>query len=194
MLEASCKKATPTTAPGSWPGQRLMQSSSDIFLGCEHVEGADGSTRDYYIRQLQDWKGSLDVESVIPTGLTTYGGVCAHALARAHARSGDRFAIASYLGNNPTFEKALTRFAERVRRPERPGLRELRQGLQVRPAPRRRRDLTCPDLGFGWGGTVTKAIPDTTFDPKVCTGVLQWLWSWPSVPRGTGTSNATRSN
>jgi uncharacterized protein (DUF2252 family) len=93
-------------------GQRLMQASSDIFLGWQHTNGIDDVGRDYYVRQLQDWKGSVDIDSVIPTGMTAYGALCAHTLARAHARSGDRFAIASYLGNNPSFEKALTRFAE----------------------------------------------------------------------------------
>jgi uncharacterized protein (DUF2252 family) len=93
-------------------GQRLMQASSDIFLGWQRTDGIDGVSRDYYVRQLQDWKGSVDVESTIPTGMSAYGATCANALARAHARSGDRIAIASYLGNNPSFEKALVRFAE----------------------------------------------------------------------------------
>jgi uncharacterized protein (DUF2252 family) len=94
-------------------GQRLMQASSDIFLGWQRNVGVDGVTRDYYVRQLQDWKGSVDVENAIPAGMKAYSGLCAHTLARAHARSSDRVAIASYLGNNPTFEKALARFAEK---------------------------------------------------------------------------------
>jgi uncharacterized protein (DUF2252 family) len=94
-------------------GQRLMQASSDIFLGWQRTTGLDGVSRDYYVRQLQDWKGSVDVEDAIPAGMKAYAGLCAHTLARAHSRSGDRVAIASYLGNNPTFEKALARFAER---------------------------------------------------------------------------------
>ncbi len=93
-------------------GQHLMQAASDIFLGYQQVEGPDGVTRDFYIRQLRDWKGSLDLEGSIPPGLTKYVGVCAQALARAHARSGDRVAIASYLGNGPTFDRALAEFAE----------------------------------------------------------------------------------
>ncbi len=93
-------------------GQRLMQASSDIFLGWQRSVGVDGVTRDYYVRQLQDWKGSVDVENAIPAGMKAYAGLCAHTLARAHSRSGDRIAIASYLGNNPTFEKALVRFSE----------------------------------------------------------------------------------
>jgi len=94
-------------------GQRLMQASSDIFLGWQRNVGVDGVTRDYYVRQLQDWKGSVDVENAIPAGMKAYAGLCAHTLARAHARSSDRVAIASYLGSNPTFEKALVRFSEK---------------------------------------------------------------------------------
>ncbi len=94
-------------------GQRLMQATSDIFLGWQRTDGIDGVSRDYYLRQLQDWKGSVDIEDAIPAGMAAYGAMCANALARAHARSGDRIAIASYLGNNPSFEKALSRFAER---------------------------------------------------------------------------------
>jgi hypothetical protein len=82
-------------------------------LGWQRTDGLDGVSRDYYVRQLQDWKGSLDVENVIPPGISAYGATCASVLARAHARSGDRIAIASYLGNNPSFEKALVRFSER---------------------------------------------------------------------------------
>jgi len=93
-------------------GQRLMQASSDIFLGWQRAEGIDGVRRDFYIRQLQDWKGSVDPDHALPQGMQLYGDLCAHTLARAHARSGDRIAIASYLGNGTTFEKALARFAE----------------------------------------------------------------------------------
>ncbi len=92
-------------------GQHLMQAASDIFLGHQSFEGPDGVTRDFYLRQLRDWKGSFDLEGSIPPGLTKYLRVCAQALARAHARSGDRVAIASYLGNGPTFERALAEFA-----------------------------------------------------------------------------------
>jgi uncharacterized protein (DUF2252 family) len=93
-------------------GQRLMQASSDIFLGWQRTEGLDGSSHDYYVRQLQDWKGSIDTENMVPEGLEAYGKVCALTLARAHARSGDRFAMAAYLGNSNTFDKALAKFAE----------------------------------------------------------------------------------
>ena len=93
-------------------GQHLMQAASDIFLGHQSFEGPDGVTRDFYVRQLRDWKGSFEIEGSIPPGLTKYLKVCALALARAHARSGDRVAIASYLGNGPTFERALAEFAD----------------------------------------------------------------------------------
>src|SRR5271166_2586372 len=92
-------------------GQHLMQAASDIFLGHQPVEGPDGVTRDFYIRQLRDWKGSFEVEGAIPEGLAEYVSICAQALDRAHARSGDRIAIASYLGNGPTFDRALVEFA-----------------------------------------------------------------------------------
>jgi hypothetical protein len=93
-------------------GQHLMQAASDIFLGYEQVLSPDGVTRAFYLRQLRDWKGSFEVEGSIPPGLTKYVGVCAQALARAHARSGDRVAIASYLGSGPTFDRAIATFAE----------------------------------------------------------------------------------
>ncbi|MGA2836993.1 MAG: DUF2252 domain-containing protein [Acidimicrobiales bacterium] len=93
-------------------GQHLMQAASDIFLGYQPFEGPDGVNRDFYVRQLRDWKGGFDVEGSIPPGLTRYVGICALALARAHARSGDRVAIASYLGTGPAFERALADFAE----------------------------------------------------------------------------------
>jgi hypothetical protein len=94
-------------------GQHLMQAASDIFLGWQRAEDAHGATQHYYVRQLRDWKGSVDVDHIAPTGLTVYAGLCARALARAHARSGDRIAIAAYLGSGRTFEQALAEFAER---------------------------------------------------------------------------------
>ncbi len=113
VLERFTKKSTyGNHAARVVAGQRLMQASSDIFLGWQRSDGIDGKPRDYYVRQLQDWKGSIDIENAIPAGMSAYGAICANALARAHARSGDRFAIAAYLGNNPSFEKALVRFAE----------------------------------------------------------------------------------
>ncbi len=93
-------------------GQRLMQASSDIFLGWVRVEaGADGKMRDFYGRQLKDWKGSAEVERMVPAGLAAYGRMCAWTLARAHARSGDRIAIAAYLGKGDAFDRALVGFS-----------------------------------------------------------------------------------
>jgi uncharacterized protein (DUF2252 family) len=95
-------------------GQRLMQATSDIFLGWQHVTaGVDGQPRDFYLRQLKDWKGSAVVETMLPKGMAAYGKLCAWTLARAHARSGDRIAIASYLGKSGAFDQAVGAFAER---------------------------------------------------------------------------------
>ena len=117
-------------------GQRVMQASSDIFLGWQRSDGIDGVTRDYYVRQLQDWKGSVDIESAIPAGMRAYGDLCGHTLARAHARSGDRIAIASYLGNNGEFEKRTDPLRRDLRRPERARLRGICPGLQERDGSR----------------------------------------------------------
>ncbi len=94
-------------------GQRLMQASSDIFLGWLHVDsGLDGKPRDFYARQLKDWKGSAEIEQMVPKGMATYGKLCGWTLARAHARSGDRIAIASYLGNSDSFDRAIVEFSK----------------------------------------------------------------------------------
>jgi len=93
-------------------GQRLMQASSDIFLGWLHVEsGLDGEERDFYGRQLKDWKGSAEIEQMVPKGLAQYGKLCGWTLARAHARSGDRIAIAAYLGKSDAFDRAILEFS-----------------------------------------------------------------------------------
>jgi uncharacterized protein (DUF2252 family) len=93
-------------------GQRLMQASSDIFLGWQRIEsGLDDRSYDYYVRQLRDWKFSMDIENMVPRGMRGYGELCGWTLARAHARSGDRIAIASYLGGSDTFDQAITQFA-----------------------------------------------------------------------------------
>jgi uncharacterized protein (DUF2252 family) len=94
-------------------GQRLMQASSDIFLGWIHVDaGLDGQPRDFYGRQLRDWKGSAEVEQMEPEGMAAYGELCGWTLARAHARSGDRIAIASYLGKGSVFDRAIVAFSQ----------------------------------------------------------------------------------
>jgi uncharacterized protein (DUF2252 family) len=93
-------------------GQHLMQASSDIFLGWLHVEaGLDGRERDFYGRQLKDWKGSAEIDQMLPQGLMTYGGLCGWTLARSHARTGDRIAIAAYLGKGSTFDRAMVEFS-----------------------------------------------------------------------------------
>jgi uncharacterized protein (DUF2252 family) len=93
-------------------GQRLMQASSDIFLGWQRTEaGLDGRQRDFYVRQLRDWKYSVDVQAMIPYGMQLYGELCGWTLARAHARSGDRIAIAAYLGGSEVFDQAISQFA-----------------------------------------------------------------------------------
>ncbi|HWC47452.1 MAG TPA: DUF2252 domain-containing protein [Solirubrobacterales bacterium] len=93
-------------------GQRLMQAASDVFLGWVATKGLDDEHRCFYVRQLWDGKGSVEVERMVPRGLAIYASLCGEALARAHARSGDRVAIASYLGKGEVFEEAIARFAE----------------------------------------------------------------------------------
>ena len=94
-------------------GQHLMQASSDIFLGWLHVaEGIDGQERDFYGRQLKDQKGSFETAGALPKGMTIYGQTCGWTLARAHARSGDRIAIAAYLGQSDAFDRAIADFSE----------------------------------------------------------------------------------
>ena len=92
-------------------GQRLMQAASDIFLGWQRFAGLDGTPRDFYVRQLRDWKFSVDIAAMIPRGLRLYGELCGLTLARAHARSGDEIAMASYLGASDVFENAIADFA-----------------------------------------------------------------------------------
>ena len=92
-------------------GQRLMQAASDIFLGWQRVTGFDGQVRDFYLRQLRDWKGSAEVETMSASLMAMYSRVCGATLARAHARSGDRIAIASYLGGSDAFDRAIADFS-----------------------------------------------------------------------------------
>jgi uncharacterized protein (DUF2252 family) len=94
-------------------GQRLQQAQSDIFLGWTRITNpGDGVTRDFYVRQLRDWKFSVPIELMRPPGLTAYARLCGWTLARAHARSGDRIALAAYLGGSDKFDQALADFAE----------------------------------------------------------------------------------
>jgi uncharacterized protein (DUF2252 family) len=92
-------------------GQRLMQAATDIFLGWIRMKGLDGVTRDYYVRQFQDWKGSADTDTMLVPGAALYSRICAATLARAHARWGDRIAIAAYLGNRDAFDQGIADFA-----------------------------------------------------------------------------------
>ena len=92
-------------------GQRLMQAASDIFLGWQRIRGLDGRTRDYYVRQFHDWKGGADVERLLVPGATLYARICGATLARAHARWGDRIAIAAYLGKGDAFDRAIADFS-----------------------------------------------------------------------------------
>ena len=91
-------------------GQRMMQAASDIYLGW--TKGVEPN-RHFYWRQLRDMKGSVDVELMMPVGLTFYARICGWTLARAHARSGDPVAIAEYLGDSDAFDKSITDFSER---------------------------------------------------------------------------------
>ena len=93
-------------------GQRLMQATGDILLGWQRVSGIDGQERDFYVRQLRDWKGSVEVEEMAPAGMQVYAQICGWTLARAHARTGDRIAIAAYLGSAQTFAEAVADFAQ----------------------------------------------------------------------------------
>jgi uncharacterized protein (DUF2252 family) len=93
-------------------GQQLMQASSDIFLGWLRLEAvSDRPPIDFYVRQLRDWKGAGDIATMTPAAMAEYGRWCGWALARAHARSGDRIAIASYLGSGAVFERAIVEFS-----------------------------------------------------------------------------------
>ena len=93
-------------------GQRLMQVDTDIFLGWLRATATDDTARDYYVRQLWDWKLGADVELMSPTRMAVYGTLCGWTLARAHARSGDRVAIGAYLGSGKAFDRAIGAFAE----------------------------------------------------------------------------------
>jgi uncharacterized protein (DUF2252 family) len=121
MKEAEASVLEPFLGASEFPnhgqrvvvGQRLMQANSDIFLGWLHVDsGMDGKSRDFYGRQLKDWKGSAEIEQMNPTGMATYGRLCGWTLARAHARSGDRIAIAAYLGSGDSFDRAILGFSD----------------------------------------------------------------------------------
>jgi uncharacterized protein (DUF2252 family) len=120
IKEAQRSVLEPYTAPSEFShqgervvhGQRLMQAAGDVLLGWVRANGIDGQSRDFYVRQLWDWKGSARVESMDPRGLTAYAEICGMTLAHAHARGGDRIAIGAYLGKGDVFDRAMAEFAE----------------------------------------------------------------------------------
>jgi uncharacterized protein (DUF2252 family) len=93
-------------------GQHLVQAASDIFLGWLRAEGVDGEVRDFYVRQLWDWKASVDLAQATARTLELYAGLCAWTLARAHARTGEPGAIGAYLGSGEAFDQAAAAFAQ----------------------------------------------------------------------------------
>ena len=119
IKEAEASVLEPYVAPSEYKnrgrrvveGQRLTQAASDIFLGWDRASDFTGSERDFYVRQLWDGKLSAEIDLMEPEVLEIYGEICASTLARAHARSGDRIAIASYLGSGPAFDRAVGSFA-----------------------------------------------------------------------------------
>ena len=114
-------------------GQQLMQAASDIFLGATQVAGIDGQQRDFYVRQLRDGKGSADIERMVPTGMEAYAGMCGWTLARAHACSGDRIAIALLPRPHRPVRAGPGRLRRGLRRPERVGLPRARGRRTLRP-------------------------------------------------------------
>ena len=119
VKEAQASVLEPYTAPTEFDhqgqrvveGQRLTQAASDVFLGWLSATGPDSKKRDFYVRQLWDQKGSAIVELMSPRTMAIYAHVCGGILARAHARSGDRIAIAGYLGGGSRFDEAIADFA-----------------------------------------------------------------------------------
>jgi uncharacterized protein (DUF2252 family) len=112
LAEYAGASAYPNQGQRVVAGQRMMQATSDVLLGWERATGIDGQSRDFYIRQLRDWKGIAEPATMLPEGLRMFGQLCGATLARAHARSGDRIAIAAYLGTGDVFDQSLARFAE----------------------------------------------------------------------------------
>ncbi len=120
VKEAGASVLEPFLKPSLYPnhgrrvveGQRLMQSASDIMLGWDRIPAPDGISRDFYIRQLWDQKGSAQVDTMGPEMLTRYATLCGQTLARAHARSGDSASIAAYMGKGAALDRALADFAE----------------------------------------------------------------------------------
>ncbi len=130
-----------------------MQATSDIFLGWLHVDsGLDEKSRDFYGRQLKDWKGSAEIEQMVPKGMATYGRLCGWTLARAHARSGDRVAIAAYLGNGDSFDRAILEFSEAYADQNERDYKALTDAVEIRPARGPGRPLSAGDRFVQDGG------------------------------------------
>jgi hypothetical protein len=129
-----------------------MQAESDIFLGWTRVPGPDGVDRDFYVRQLKDWKFSAPTEAMIPSGMRVYAGLCGWALARAHARSGDRVALAAYLGGSGAFDQAIAGFAETYADQNERDYAALQAAVKRRQSRGGHRDLT-PDSGRSTPGS-----------------------------------------
>ena len=126
-------------------GQHLMQAESDIFLGWTRVPGPDKVNRDFYVRQLKDWKFSAPIEAMIPSGMTVYASLCGWTLARAHARSGDRVALAAYLGGSAKFDQAIADFAETYADQNERDYAALQDAVKdKRPRPRRCASVRSP--------------------------------------------------
>jgi len=119
LKEAKRSVLEPYTAPTVYEsqgrrvveGQRFMQAASDHLLGWYHLQAWDGREHDFYVRQLWDGKASIDVGRLSPAGLRAYGEACGWTLARGHARSGDRIAMAAYLGEKDSFDRAVAAFS-----------------------------------------------------------------------------------
>ena len=110
----------------------MMQAATDIFLSWQRSPDLEGVERDFYVRQLWDWKASADLSRMTEHGLLTYTRACAWSLARSHARSGDRLAIAAYLGKGRSFDRAIARFSALYADQNELDHRRLRAGRQVR--------------------------------------------------------------
>jgi uncharacterized protein (DUF2252 family) len=118
MKQAQASVLEPYAGASTYPqhgervveGQRLMQSASDSFLGW--ITSSGGGRNQFYIRQLRDMKGSMKVEKMNPARLAGYGVLCAAALARGHARTGDPAKIAGYVGTDSDFAEALAQFGD----------------------------------------------------------------------------------
>ena len=149
-------------------GQRLTQMTSDIFLGWQQVDGVDGVRRDFYVRQLRDGKGSFVVEQMNPAALTFYGRLCGRTLARAHGRSGDRVAIAAYLGGSDAFDEAVADYSMQYAAQNQLDHAALRRGRRRGPGTRARGDLSRSSYAPNWPAArgPLERLPPKTVVPR----------------------------